>query len=136
MWWEEVQSIVDLCRLVKFEKEVHLEKDWMTVEEYVLWYDKGLRTAVLLDDTGQWKGSYQLIDTEGDVVKFFGFGRNPEYIGKGVGQILMNRMLSKTKGKALICETRLNNYPMIRLLEANGFIIIINFYVYNYRNHQ
>lgn len=123
MWWIEVRSITDLCRLVKFEKEVQPEKDWMTVEDYVTWYDLGLRTTVLKDNyTGNWKGSYQLIDNgEGDML-FAGFGRHPEYEAEGIGQILMNRMISKTKGRALICETRHDNHRMIRLIKANGFV--------------
>lgn len=122
MWWIEVNSVVDICKLVEFEKEVQPEKDCMSVEEYMSWYNMGLHATVLKDPDGTWKGSYQIIDTGEDNILFAGFGRHPIYKGTGVGQILMNRLLSKVKDRPLICETRHDNKNMISLLENNGFI--------------
>ena len=124
MWWIELHSIEDIYKLVEFEKEVHSEKDCMTVEEYKSWYDLGLRTTVLKDNNGEWKGSYQTINNGKDSILFAGFGRHPVYKGKGIGQILMNRLIARSKGKLLICETRHDNKSMIRLLENNGFVFV------------
>lgn len=122
MWWDEVTTIDDVYKLVRFEKLVQPETDCLSIKEYVSWFDMGLKITILKESNSLWKGSYQLIDNgEGDII-FAGFGRHPDYKGKGIGQILMNRMLTRSNTASLICETRHNNYPMIRLLKANGFM--------------
>ena len=122
MWWDTVKSIEDLYKLVEFEKLVHPERDWLTVDEYASWLRMGLQTTVLKESTKKWKGSYQTINSGDGNVIFVGFGRHPDYKGKGIGQILMNRLIAlNKKNGSLICETRQNNKSMIRLLKANNF---------------
>lgn len=122
VWWAELTTLEDLYKLVQFEKLVQPDIDCLTIKEYVSWFDMGLKITVLKESDMVWKGSYQLIDNgEGDII-FAGFGRHPAYKGKGVGQVLMNRLLTRSTTASLVCETRRDNYPMIRLLEANGFL--------------
>jgi len=124
VWWDEVRSLDDIYKLVQFENLVQPEKDCLTVKEYILWMNMGLKITVLKEDNHIWKGSYQTIDTgEGDII-FAGFGRHPDYKSNGIGQILMNRLLTRSKSATLFCETRHDNYPMIKLVKANGFIFM------------
>jgi len=121
VWWDKITTVVDICKLVEFEKTVQPEKDCMTVEEYVEWFSLGLKVVVLRNENGEWKGSYQTIPTgEGDTL-FAGFGRHADYEETGIGQIMMNRLISEIKVGALICETRHDNDKMLKLLKTNGF---------------
>lgn len=122
MWWDKVKSIEDLYKLVEFEHLVHPERDWLTVNEYKSWFNMGLRATILKETNTTWKGSYQTIDSGDGNIIFVGFGRHPNHKGKGIGQILMNRLITQNiKNGSLICETRQNNKSMIRLLKVNSF---------------
>ena len=121
MLWDKVKSSEDLDQLIEFEKAVQPEKDCLTIDEYTSWIGAGLEITILRESSGDIIGSYQIIKgSEGDTL-FAGFGRHPDYKGKGVGQNFMNRIITRPKIGALICETRHDNHNMIRLLKVNGF---------------
>ena len=126
MWWDKVKTIQDVYTLVEFEKQVQPEQDRLTINEYISWINAGLKIIVLKEAQNKWKGSYQLLPEKEGKVIFAGFGRHPDYRGKGIGQILMNRLISAHPDCFLSCETRQDNKSMIRLLRANKFYFTKN----------
>lgn len=121
MWWDKVKSIQDIYNLVEFEKQVQPEQDCLNVSEYIKWLNSGLEIIILKESKNKWKGSYQLLPKKEGTIIFAGFGRHPDYKGRGIGQILMNRLIATHPNSSLLCETRQDNKNMIRLLKSNGF---------------
>lgn len=120
MNWEKIINLLDVCRLVEFDKRVHPPKDQMTVDEYVTWFKSGLEIFALKDDD-HWIGSYQIIRKDDDKIFFAGFAVDPDFQGQGRGQEIMNHMINEFGHKNLICKTRENNIVMKSLLQKNGF---------------
>lgn len=120
MNWEKVINLLDVCKLVEFDKKAHPSKDQMTVDEYVTWLKSGLEVFVLMDND-RWIGSYQIIRKDDDKIYFAGFAVDPDFQGHGYGQELMDNMIKEFGHKCLICKTRENNIVMKSLLKKNGF---------------
>ncbi len=120
MNWDKVINLLDVCRLVEFDKRAHPPGDQMTVDEYVTWLKSGLEVFALKDDT-HWIGSYQIIRKDEDKIYFAGFAVDPDARGQGRGQELMDHMIKEFGHKNLICKTRENNTIMKSLLIKNRF---------------
>ena len=120
MSWQKIINLLDVCRLVEFDKRAHPPKDQMTVDEYVTWLKSGLEIFALKDDEN-WIGSYQIIRKDDDKIFFAGFAVDPDFQGQGRGQEIMNHMINEFGHKNLICKTRENNTAMKSLLQKNGF---------------
>ncbi len=120
MNWNKVINLLDVCRLVEFDKKAHPLHDQLTVDEYITWLKSGLEVFSLTDDT-HWIGSYQIIRKDEDKIYFAGFAVHPDLRGQGRGQEIMDHIIKEFGHKNLICKTRENNIIMKSLLIKNRF---------------
>ena len=111
----------DLERLVMFDRDVHPPCDHVTVDEYKHWIVSGVVFMVLVDLTGDWIGSVQVLKTD-ECATFFGFGIKPAVQGKGYSKTLMKYLQRFSRKWDLRCKTRETNVVMQTLLRASKFI--------------
>ena len=78
------------------------------------------------NENGQLVGFVNLLD-EGETV-FFGIGINPNYCGKGIGKIIINKSLIEIQkrfpNKPVILEVRTWNKRAVNCYKSQGFNII------------
>lgn len=102
---------------------------WETMvhENYSLTDDvKRERYICYSNEKGQLVGFVNLLE-EGDTV-FFGIGVNPNYCGKGIGKIIINKALIESQkrfhNKPIILEVRTWNKRAVNCYKSQGFNII------------